>query len=537
MPCPNEDLPASRLTQEDAEVAVLCLINEQRAANVPPSPPLTLNIKLRDAARRHANAAKSIKWWDGGGEKIHTNPVDLSTPEIRIREAGYCPAGAERIPPKENGYTAWYRGDMTFQGGTTPQAAVTWWMGSDDHKKTLLDPNYGESGVAVVRGVAEKGTGPDTADGGVIVVQTFGACLEPVPVSLGKVWGWGTNDKGQVGDNTTTDRHTPVQPRDMGLVIAVAGGGYHSLAIMSDERVSTWGYNERGQLADGTTADKLAPATLPESTLNHVTAIAGGGYHSLALLERGSVLAWGLNTNGQLGDGSNDQRVTPKQVQVPGTVKAIAAGFAHSLALTAEKTVFAWGSNVAGELGDGTTTNRSTPVQVVGLSDIIAISAGFNHSLALKLDGSVWAWGDNSAGQLGDSSHVPRLTPVQVQTSPSVSGKIVKIAAGGVHNLALEQNGRVWAWGGNAYGQLGNGDTDDRWLPVRPVNMYQVAAIAAGFGHSMVRKEDGSVWTWGVNEHGQLGDNTTTNRSTPVQVMGLPGITGIAAGLHHSLAK
>ena len=165
-----------------------------------------------------------------------------------------------------------------------------------------------------------------------------------------------------------------------------------------------------------------------------------------------------------------------------------------------------------------------------------AISGGWEHSLALKTDGSAWAWGENNQGQLGDSSHVRRLTPVKVHMSPSLTGVIVDIAAGGVHNLALEQSGQVWTWGGNAFGQLGNGDTYDRWIPVRPVNVYEVSAIAADWVFSLVLKQDGTVWGWGSNSSGQLGDNTTNNRYTPVQVLGLPSVSAIAAGGFHSLA-
>ena len=176
------------------------------------------------------------------------------------------------------------------------------------------------------------------------------------------------------------------------------------------------------------------------------------------------------------------------------------------------------------------------PVQVANLSGVTAISAGFEHSLALRANGSVSGWGANHSGQLGDSTTTQRLTPVKVQiTQPT--GTIVNIAAGGFHSLALEQNGSTWAWGGNGYGQLGNGNTTDSTVPVRPANVFEVTAIAAGFGHTLVLKRDGGVWAWGGNGYGgQLGDNTTIDRHTLVQVKGLPFISGIAAGTFHSLA-
>jgi alpha-tubulin suppressor-like RCC1 family protein/uncharacterized protein YkwD len=519
------------MTQDAAEAAVLCLINEERVAAGIPA--LTLNLKLRTAARQHANDARTLRWWAGGGPKIHVNPVTGSTPQDRIKAAEYCP-GEETPPMNENGYDAYYKGGVQFQTGTTPEAAVTWWMSSQDHRTTLLDPIYTESGVAVVLGVAQKGPEADAADGGAIFVQTFGGCSIPEPVNVGEVWTWGQNSSGQLGDATTIVRLLPVHPARIGPVAAVAGGAHHSVALMTDGSLSAWGQNAWGQLGDGTTTGRLIPVPVP--SLTGVTAIAAGGFHTLALMSDGSVMAWGLNQWGQLGDGTNTNRSAPGQVPNLHDVIAIAGGLNHSLALTSDGRVLTWGQNDFGQLGDGTTNSRSTPAQVAELSSVKAISGGWEHSLALKTDGSVWAWGENNQGQVGDNTHTRRLTPVKVAFSPSVSAAIVVIAAGGVHNLALEQSGRVWTWGGNAFGQLGTGDTIDRSTPVQPVNVHEVSAIAADWVFSLALRQDGTVWGWGSNSSGQLGDNTTINRSTPVQVLGLPSVSAIAAGGFHSLA-
>jgi uncharacterized protein YkwD/acylphosphatase len=193
--CANGDTPATLLSQLDAEAAVLCLVNEQRTAIG--VPPLNLNLELRAAARQQGQDAATIKWWAGGGPKIHINPVTGSTPQSRIKGAGYCPS--EATPPmNENGYDAFYQGGIAFQGVTTPNAAVTWWMNSPPHKSTLLDPVYRETGIAVVLGIAERGPEADLADGGAIFVQTFGGCatLES-PVSLASLWHlWQTQPNG-----------------------------------------------------------------------------------------------------------------------------------------------------------------------------------------------------------------------------------------------------------------------------------------------------------------------------------------------------
>ena len=531
MACANADIPVTQLTQEAAEEAVLCLINERRAAASPPRAPLSLNLRLRSAARRHAQDAAMLKWWAGGGPQIHTNPVTHSTPETRIADTGYCPG--ETAPVNENGYHSLYWGTRPDLSLTTPRAAVDWWMGSEGHMNTLLDPAYTESGVAVVLGTAEPGPAFEPNVGGAIFVQTFGGCSMIDPPDIGQGWAWGANVSGQVGDGTTINRLKPVRPQNLSGVIAVAGGLDHSLALTNERRVLAWGSNKFGQLGDGTEEDRST--RIEVEVVSEVVGIAGGGMHSLAFTEDGSVLAWGRNRSGQLGNNSTIDRHIAVQSAIDAVV-AIAAGYQHSLAITTDGVVFAWGDNEYGQLGDGTNNRRLTPVEVEGLSNVAEIRCGFYHSLARKNDGTVWAWGLNNSGQLGDSSLTNRNRPVRVQMPSTLSGPVAAIAAGGLHNLALEQNGELWAWGSNAYGQLGYFTTPYTWLPVKPLSVDEVTAIAAGYGHSLVIKRDGSVWAWGANYSGQLGDGTTIDRGRQVRVANLNGVVALAGGGHHSLA-
>ncbi|WP_147443420.1 kelch-like protein [Corallococcus sp. AB011P] len=212
----------------------------------------------------------------------------------------------------------------------------------------------------------------------------------------------------------------------------------------------------------------------------------------------------------------------------------LGAGGYHSLALRQDGTFWAWGDNGYGQLGDGTTTQRLTPVpvQVQGLTGVAALATGYNHSLAVKQDGTVWAWGSNAYGQLGDGTTTQRLTPVQVQGLTGVAA----LATGYYHSLALKQDGTVWAWGRNEYGQLGDGTVTNRPTPVQVQGLTGVAALAAGGFASLALKQDGTVWAWGYNGNGELGDGTTTNRPTPVQVQGLTGVAALAAGGYHALA-
>jgi alpha-tubulin suppressor-like RCC1 family protein len=294
--------------------------------------------------------------------------------------------------------------------------------------------------------------------------------------------------------------------------------------------------------ADGDTdesADGTLFADIPLGAGTTTPMVAAGGNHSLALTSTGEVWAWGDNNQGQLGDGTNTSKNTPVQVKgVGGTgyltdVIAISAGGSHSLALKLDGTVWAWGYNEYGQLGDGTTVNKNAPVQVLKgasvsgsayLSKVTAIAAGGNHSLALNEDKQVWAWGANAFGQLGDDTNVNKDTPVQVKGLGGYSflNGIVAIAAGSNHSLTLNNSGAVYTWGYNNYGQLGDDTTANKRVPVlvRGVggsgNMSGVTAIAAGNNHSLAVKNDGTVWAWGQGGNGRLGDGSATTRTTPV---------------------
>ena len=348
----------------------------------------------------------------------------------------------------------------------------------------------------------------------------------------GTVWACGANDYGQLGDGTLINRVSPVQVSGLYGITAIAAGQFYSLALGDDGTVWAWGENYLGQLGDGTTIDRVTPGQV--SGLYGITAIAAGGAHSLALGDDGTVWAWGANDYGQLGDGTENMRTTPVQVGGLYGVTAITAGEFHSLALGNDGTVWAWGENYLGQLGDGTTMNRVTPVQVSGLTGIIAVSGGGYHNLAQKSDGGVWVWGDNSFGQLGDgTTTVRRTTPVQVS---GLTG-IIAIAGGLFHSLALKSDGMIWAWGDNENGQLGDGTiTAGTITPVLVSGFNDAIAITGGCAHSLALKDDGTVWAWGSDYYGQLGSGIPTVRETPVKVNGRHEVTDIAAGGYHSLA-
>jgi hypothetical protein len=321
-----------------------------------------------------------------------------------------------------------------------------------------------------------------------------------------------------------------------------------------------WGANGDGQIGNGTATEMGCVCILDLTAaigIDDATRIGGGEDHTVALRENGTVMAWGANGAGQLGNGTIAS--SSKPVSVPGIsdVVAVDAGSRHSLALLANGTVMTWGDNEFGQLGVGGTSGPDTcesepcsrvPVPVPGLSGVVAISAGGFFNLALLANGTVMAWGYDYWGQTGSGAGTEGGCecvdhPVAV---PGVSGA-VGVSAGENHSMALLFNGTVVTWGENSYGQLGRGSTTTSppkciCLPPAVVGgLAGVRSVSAGGFTSMALLGDGSGRAWGENFYGQTGSGETTKGGcqcipTPTAISGLTAAQDIAAGFYHGLA-
>lgn len=230
---------------------------------------------------------------------------------------------------------------------------------------------------------------------------------------------WGGNEYGQVGNGTEirdSAMGSAASAQVIGIadVTAISAGSSHTCAVSKDNTVKCWGYNLHGQLGDGSTTNRTTAT--PVANLPAVSAIAAGAWHTCALGKDRTVECWGRNDSGQLGNGTTTSSPSPTATQVAGLtdVKAIAAGGSHTCAIRKDRTVVCWGDNQSGQLGDGTLTSSTTPVPVSNLTGVVGIAAGGSHTCAVRKDRTVVCWGSNSAGQLGTGDNTSSPVPVEV---------------------------------------------------------------------------------------------------------------------------
>ena len=338
----------------------------------------------------------------------------------------------------------------------------------------------------------------------------------------------------------------------LGLLCAVLLPADSSYALGA----AGWGVNRVGELGAGYEGNiGGTPGPVSVVGLQEIKQVMASYFFSMALLNDGTVRAWGGNIFGELGDGSHQNSITPVPVKGLSGVTAIAASGADDMALLSNGTVMTWGGNIYGTLGNGTTGGgkegpfgSTVPIQVPGLTGVVAIAAGGADDAALLKNGTVETWGENKNGQLGDGTTVEKDRPTLVK---GLSG-VKQIAPGGVaslggHMLALLNNGTVMAWGGNLAGQLGNGSHNaSSSLPVAVKGLGGVARVSADISHSLALLSDGTMRSWGSNGKGQLGAATREACSSfgmkarcsrvPLPVPGLRNVLAISAGLKFSLA-
>lgn len=332
--------------------------------------------------------------------------------------------------------------------------------------------------------------------------------------SDGTLWAWGLRPASRLGIGTQQYDLFPQQIGTSADWTAIASGQNFTIALKSNGTIWAFGANDFAQLGIGTeTLYQTNPIQV--GTDNDWQQIAAGNDHTIAVKNNGTLWRWGSYNypEWQEGLGADD---TPVLVGTFPNTQKIHSGGVHDLAIKADGTLWSWGRNAFGELGIGTTVDLTVPSQMGTNNNWALVSAGRYHSLGLRTDGTLWAWGENNVGQLGigdDYAHF--YNPMQIGTDNSWS----TAAAGIVYGLGIKNNGTLWGWGNNYYGQLGNGTVTNTNTPVRIGNESSWVSIFPGFNHTYAKKSDGTLWGWGNNTYGQLGDGTIQDMHTPVLII------------------
>jgi alpha-tubulin suppressor-like RCC1 family protein len=349
-------------------------------------------------------------------------------------------------------------------------------------------------------------------------------------MSNGTVWAWGNNIEGQCGIDITNDTRfitRPVQVSGISDVKAIASGESFSLALKNDGTVWAWGSNLYGEIGIGVPATRTSADSYPHPTqvrgLSNVIAIDAGDKYALALENDGTVWAWGQHCEGTLGDGQPIDRFddsyfsSPTRIRALENIKSIYAGPVNAMALTKDGQLWAWGhgSPILGERQLKSAINdNSTPDVLPFMAGIKSVTMGTGHAVILMDNGTVWIWGNNWRGKLGNGSvHYNDMSAVEVSYTPiMVPGltNVMAIAAGIEHTVALKDDGTVWAWGGNGYGQIGDGTKEDRNKPVQLL-LSNIAMISAGGQNTATIDRDGVLRMCGANTYGQLGNGSSGN--------------------------
>ena len=379
------------------------------------------------------------------------------------------------------------------------------------------------------KSLVSSGDAPNQ-DTGVAKIQTMSSLVGLALKQKNQVWGWGDNaDRAVgVGNNNIIKEPAALDKAKIKDVQALAAGTWHSLAVTNEGQLLAWGENKHAQLGTDDRNARNAPATIGPNKV--YARVAAGAFHSLATTTQGAVHVWGFNFHHQLGDTQNVHvkastgqvdslfyRDKPYAHPALTTARSVAAGEAHSLILLKNGIVVAFGKNDHGQTGQSldepltetpkvvTFPSQGSSLMAMGIG--VAIAAGFDHNLLLDKSGKVWAWGGNASGQLGDGTTKDRSDPKQI---PSLMN-IKAIAAGDGFSLALDSAGNVWAWGNNVLGQLGDGTRVGKYVPTKVSRIDAIQGIVAGGSHAMAVRADGGLWTWGTNDYGQLGEGPVVN--------------------------
>lgn len=377
---------------------------------------------------------------------------------------------------------------------------------------------------------------------------SMGAYHSSALTTEGKLYLWGENGSGQLGYGTSTYSNMPNDISSQFNLFAgekiqsVSLGAYHSSALTTENRLFMWGNNNSGQLGNGFTLNSDTPIDITSQfNLNEgetIHKVSLGAYHSSALTTDNRLFTWGRNNSGQLGNGSTANSLVPYDTTAQFSlnegevIQDVSMGEDHSSIITSEGRLFMWGNNEFGQLGNGDTVDSNNPIEIensefsLNQGEVIqSVSLGKEHSSALTSEGRLFMWGSNESKQLGIvTAFVHMIIPIEITSRFNLEeGEVItSVIMRGRYSSAFTSQGRLFMWGENTHGQLGDGTTISSIIPVDITLQFELYTgdalrmVALGSSHSSVITTDGHLLMWGRNIAGELGTVSGTNSNTPI---------------------
>lgn len=446
-----------------------------------------------------------------------------------------APGGDSFSSPVQIGTNTW----SYIASGAAASAAIrtngTLWSWGDNTKGQL-----GNGVVTWISSPVQVGTDTDWS------IVRMGGRFDTVGSSFaiktnGTLFSWGYNGKGQLGIGSIVGSSSPVQVGSgiTGDWLYLFTNDEHVVGMKTNRTIWSWGSNSSGRLGLGDTTNRSSPVQVGSDTW---IAISCGNGHTLGIKSNGTLWAWGANGDGRLGNRSIVSVSAPVQIGTNTDWQSVSAGLYHSLAVKTDGTTWTWGSNRYGNLGIEKSFRNYDPTRIGSLTGwSSALACGKHHTIAIRDDTGIWGWGLNGFSQVANLSVVGGIVSSPVQTGSSTTGWS-KVDAGESHTIVIKSDGTLWGWGSNDFGAIGvtnSGGFITKSLPVQIGTLTGWANISCGEDHTLAIRDDGTLWSWGRNNFGQLGQGltTTTNISSPVQIGSLTGWSSIAAGRYHSLAS